>query len=392
MAQQLALFDLFGNPPLAPTRAPTPEPARTLASVPDPPTAGSTSCVSAAAPSEAGRVEAGGVEAGGPRRTVDDSRELVSREPVAALRITYADPAEVRLADAVAAREPQLDIFGGPHRERKLAERAVVALDAAGIREAAWAARRAFPTWAEVADWLVWADSVEWLLGALDDTLGVRGASDRALSLLADESARVFFPRLPPVLLGSVRGEAAARACDALLAEEGPMARLGDGLAAGTLPLRAGNAARAAEPLRRAVEAGLVDGATRAALGEALRELGEAALALGTWCDALLRDPASVDGVRLPGVLGELLDRLEELELRGDTRAWVPIVADLEGLLALPGWLIDDAPFGPAGAFAAELAIFRHKRKAGIPRESLFAHKRVMLELAPALREWVRRL
>ena len=78
--------------------------------------------------------------------------------------------------------------------------------------------------------------------------------------------------------------------------------------------------------------------------------------------------------------------------LRGERLRWLPVLADLCGLLPLPVHVETDPAFGPAGAFAAELCAFRRHRAGGGSREELLAHKRRMLDLAPGLREFVRRL
>ena len=299
--------------------------------------------------------------------------------------------APVELTSVPAADDVQLDLFGGPAHEQRLMEWALETLDAAALRAAHAEVTRRFPRWKPAAVWPTWADGLEWLSGSGSPGLP-RLLADRALDLVADDTGLRLFPMAGVGLLSRVRIAAASRACAALLEREGPTARLRDGRAAGTLPLRAGDPQGAIEPLRRALQAHVDEGPTRAALAEALTAAGRADEALVVWRDALLRASADIHEGQLPAALGELLDAVEETELRGERIRWLPILADLCGLLPLPVHVETDPAFGPAGAFAVELCAFRRHRAGGGSREELLAHKRRMLDLAPGLREFVRRL
>jgi hypothetical protein len=286
----------------------------------------------------------------------------------------------------------QLEIFAGPHTHQRAMADALEALDAPKLRDTFRAVRRIYPTWLPAEAWPLWADGIEWLVGPERAPLPPAVRADRALALLDDGVARERFPDLGEDLLAVVRVSAAARACEALLSSAGPQATLADGRAAGLLPLLAGGPEKALGPLQAAVAAGLADGGTQAALADALWRMGRRREALVACRDALLIDPSSLEEIQDPSLLA-LLDEIEELDLPGEPRAWIPALADLRGLVSLPDLESEVDPCrAPAARFTSLLARYRRQRREGAAATVLVEAKRALLQIAPALKEWIRRL
>jgi tetratricopeptide (TPR) repeat protein len=296
-------------------------------------------------------------------------------------------PAPEPLAQAadLASLPGQLELFFGAHTYERAAEEALLSLDAAALRDLADDADRAYPDGLPADRWRAWAGGVEWLFG---EAVSVR---ERALRAVAVLDGVIAGGRFPGATAGTreALGRAAARgACAALVLAEGPAASLPDGRPAGCLLLDAGDPERALEALAGALGAGRADAATRAAHGRALWRTGRRAEALRAFSEALLLEPAEeVDAPQLEDLAGVA----EELELPGDPRAWMPVLADMDGVVPLPSWA-GDVTDTPARAFAALLRELRRRRGTGATPEELIAAKRDLLRAAPALRDRVRRL
>jgi hypothetical protein len=286
----------------------------------------------------------------------------------------------------------QLEIFAGPHTHQRAMADALETLNAPKLRDTFREVQRIYPTWLPAGAWPLWADGIEWLIGRERAPLAPAVRADRALALLDEGVARERFPALGEDLLAVVRVSAAARACEALLSSAGPRATLADGRAAGLLPLLAGVPEKALGPLQAAVTAGLVDVGTLAALADALWRMGRRREALVACRDALLVDPTSLEEIQDPSLLA-LLDEIEELDLPGEARAWIPALADLRGLVSLPDLaLAPNLSSPPAPRFTALLAQYRRQRREGAAAVELVEGKRALLQIAPALKEWIRRL
>jgi hypothetical protein len=133
---------------------------------------------------------------------------------------------------------------------------------------------------------------------------------------------------------------------------------------------------QAAGPLQAAVAAGLTDGPTRAALADSLWRLGRRREALIAFRDALFADPSSLVETQNPSLLA-LLDEIEELDLPGEPRAWIPALADLRGLVSLPESVLDpDLSSPPAARFTALVARYRRRRREGAAIAELLEVKR----------------
>lgn len=298
----------------------------------------------------------------------------------------------------------QTGLFDGPLSVRTAMERACAKLDAAGVRAAWRAATAEQPAWAKVsaAAWPAWAEAIEALVGR-----GAGGGRGEAGTLTAEEQARramallddqVAAARLHGMALGlrrEVRAAALARAALRLVDERGPGARLDDGRPAATLLVRAGRPEEALPHLERAAQASPDDPVALAALAEAAWAAGHAEAAIVTWRDACLIGPEAIDETSLAApVLAALIEQAADLELDEPLAAWIPVLADLQGVLPLGGVPIaaaKDAP--PARRAAAHLSAWRRLRATGaIDDTARIAARRDLVRIAPRLRPLAPRL
>jgi hypothetical protein len=283
------------------------------------------------------------------------------------------------------ARDPRdADLLSGPQVLRSRLVDACGALDAAAVRQLHHELQHRFlgQDWSARAE--DWAATIEWLSAAvsLDESV------ERVLALAADAPRRL--PGAPADVTTSLVGGALRRAAERLLAERGPAAELPDGRAAAELHGLAGDWTTASAGLVGACEA-----SPRPpwwmALGEAATRLGDTATATRAWCRACLLGPGDVLVERIEcEPVQELLDQAEELELPEPRTAWVPVLAELKGLLALKeAWI--PAGDGPALEVARLACRYRATKPRLAPPERLHL-KRELLRLAPQLKPLVRGL
>lgn len=319
--------------------------------------------------------------------------EELEPEPVAAEPLALpAEPPPVPVLPG------QTDLLTGLHAERRRMELALQALDPGELRAAWQQAHDRYPGAREADDWPRWADGLEHQLGMAAAPLSGTAQASRARELFDPETAGQRFPRLAPPLLVDLRRTLLRRAHDALVAEQGPAARLDDGRAAGVLLLEAGDAAGAVRSLHAALEGGRRDARTMADLATALARSGRMEMALVAWRDALLQDPAVVEEAELQGTpLYDLLDEIEELELPGPPLAWLPALADLAGIVRLPARLTgrkrggegsgkEDGETAPARTFAVLVCRLRQTPRDGAHAAERAGIKREMLRKVPGLR------
>jgi hypothetical protein len=129
-------------------------------------------------------------------------------------------------------------------------------------------------------------------------------------------------------------------------------------------------------------------------LAEAATLAGDAETALLAWCRAELVDPASVDVTRVetPAVL-DLLDQAEDLELPTPLAGWVPVLADLTGLVLLDDLALRESPNPLASQAVAKLLREYRARRGALDEKARVAMKRELLRIAPeGLRELMRPL
>ena len=295
----------------------------------------------------------------------------------------------------------QADLLSGPQSMRAALEAACESLDAIAVRARHAELNQRFlgQRWADHAP--DWALGIEWLVGPPSDARSIAEQIDRVLALWDDSAASAHFPELPRYVLVALRAEASRRAALRLAAERGPTALLTNGEPVGWLLLRAGNVADAREQLSAALAALVTvnDGfpAARAWswLAEAEWLAGDAAAAIRAYCRACLLGGAVTEPEITCESILDLFDTAADLDLPEPITDWVPVLADLRGLVRL-GEEATAPPLdaAPARRLAAELAEYRLRRAAGALDEAArIGAKRNMARLAPpSLRELLRKV
>jgi hypothetical protein len=310
-----------------------------------------------------------------------------SAEPVR----THATPRPPDVAPAPAPPpDPrQCDLFDGPYSVLDALESAFLRRDAGAARAAWTEGLQRFPEWTGGSRWSAWIDDLEWLAGG--ETPEVLLA--RASSLQADGGADRF-PEMRLRLRAEISNAAIADAAERLIARDGVEARAPDGRAAGLLLLLSGRPGPAAAALARAAASRPLDGRVRGYLAEALWRAGRGREALAAFRDACLLSTDAIDEeVTTCAPVLDLLDRALDLELPAPAVAWIPLLADLEGLVSLL-----DAPNDlPTETSVVREAVdrlreLRRGQRQGLTEGERIALKRALLRAAPGLRELVRRL
>ncbi|GEM_PF-2850806 len=282
----------------------------------------------------------------------------------------------------------QHSLFEGSLTELHALSAAFEQLDLSAAR-VAWArAEDRFPEWARLQGWGRWIEDLAWLRSA--EQTWARGEGVEELLALLKHSAEGRFSGMKAELREQVVSEQISRTARQLVEAHGPKARLQDGRPVGCLALLAGRPVEAANLLGDAAAAEPGDGQVLGYLGEALWCEGRTAEALAAYRDAYLLAPNAVDeAISTCGPIHDLLDHVSDLALPGAPGNWVPILADLEGLVFLDGTKVQLPEEGPARA----LASYRRQRQAGVLSEvERIALKRAILSQAPQLKELVRRL
>jgi hypothetical protein len=288
----------------------------------------------------------------------------------------------------------QVDLLSGPQPLRAALEEACLALDAAEVRRAHQELFSRFLGQGWAARALEWADTIEWLVGRGAEVPGVDEQVARARAL-AEAGGAARLPEAPGYLLDGVRLAALRRAVGRLVAERGAAASLPDGRPAAYLLLAAGDADGAHSALEAAcATVASVDARWLGYFGEAAWRRGQAHQALELYCRACLEDPLAVDQEQLTcqPVL-DLVDLGEDLELEVPVLAFVPVLADLRGLL-----LLDDRALQPwpsptlAQRLCGLLRRYRIRRAAGsLDEGARIEAKRELMRVAPrGLRELLR--
>lgn len=292
------------------------------------------------------------------------------------------DPAPAAATAPVAEAPPpdvsprQAALFSGPHLGEAAVAAALEALDPAGLRAAAARVAEEFPSYAGLRRWPAWADALGALLA-------------RDAGALCD-AAQAFagWPGMAPDLVAILRAALLREA----FARLGPTGTTPDGAPAASLLRLAGRPDLAVAALEAALREDATDATTHVELAIVCGLLGRADRALAAWRDALILDPDAVSDDDLGDTrLGELLDDAETLELPGAARAWVPALAAIAHLVAVPSWAAE-APedAAPARRVVALLAQLRQARTERAPDAAVVALKRQILGIAPGLRERLR--
>ena len=245
--------------------------------------------------------------------------------------------------------------------------------------------------------WPTWAVGIEYLFGA-GEPLTVDEQIDRALALQTD-AARARFPEMSAAQLSRLRAAALRRSAERLvsLAAMATPTAPPQRPSAGYLLMLAGVPAEAVTVLALqspALPAGPARARQLGYLGEALWRCGRGAEALRAYRDAFLEDALAVDEKELSyGPIQDLIDSCQELELPGEARPWLPVVADLRGTISLRGVMLEPLAEDSAARRATLLlAAYRQRQTEGLPDAERIQRKRQLLQLAPALKELLRRL
>ena len=265
----------------------------------------------------------------------------------------------------------QVDLLSGAQVQRSRLEDACATLDGSGLRAAHAELNRRFLAQGWAARAPDWADSLD----AFNAAPTPEAMGQRALDLL--EPARSL-PDAPRTIVRAVQSAATTRAAQALIAAKGPAARLGDGRPAAVLPLLAGDAARAQALLREACDAH--DDAQWCVLwAQAADQAGDAGGGARAWCRACVLDPAVLDAAQVDGeIVLALLDEADELELPEPMGLWLPVLADLHGVV-----LLEDVALRSTNPAVVALRRYRvHRRE--LDEAARIAAKRELSRLLPA--------
>lgn len=281
------------------------------------------------------------------------------------------------------------DLFTGAPMLRARLVAACAALDAPAARQVHSELVKKFHSqeWAKQTP--AWAAGIEWLVEPVTALEQTR----RALELLESSAAARRFPQAPEAILRPVRRAALGRAAQRLIDEGGPAARLPDGRPAALLALLGGDGPLAVRLLSAAC-AEQPNAGWFVNLAEAATLAGDAETALLAWCRAGLVDPGAVDVARVetPAVL-DLLDQAEDLELPAPLAGWVPVLADLIGLVMLDDLALRDSPQAHASQTVAKRLREFRKQRGALEEKARVALKRELVRAAPeALRELLRPL
>lgn len=83
----------------------------------------------------------------------------------------------------------------------------------------------------------------------------------------------------------------------------------------------------------------------------------------------------------------------EDLDLPGDVRGWLPALAELLGSIPLADCRIPDSEASaPSRRAATLLAAYRQRQAEGMAEAERMRRKRELLQLAPGLKEHLRRI
>jgi hypothetical protein len=112
---------------------------------------------------------------------------------------------------------------------------------------------------------------------------------------------------------------------------------------------------------------------------QAATQAGEADVAARAWCRACVLDPAVFDAAQVDcAPLLALLDAADELELPEPLGAWLPVLADLRGVVPL-----EDVALGSANPAVVALRRYRAQRRE-LDEAGRIAAKRELSRLFPA--------
>lgn len=306
--------------------------------------------------------------------------EVADSTPPVAVAVVPA-PVEV-----IAPLPGQIGLLDGPHLGSLAAQEALLALDPPGLLQVAERTAERYPELRAVHLWRAWATRLAEFLA-----LPPRALADWLAPLRRRPGAPPF-DGLKPMAWRNLVGALALQAARAVLAAEGGAARMPDGEPAAHWLAMGGALAEAAAVLEAAVAEDPTDAGLQVAWARTLSAVGRLDEASLAWRDALLIDPSQVDDAELVETeLAPALDAVDEAELPGDARAWVPALVDLQGRLPLPWWTEHAADSGLAGDFCRALLALRRAQREAEPPANVLEHKRRLLALAPSLGALIRR-